>query len=374
MCRLTGEFLGFGIMKPTVKAAVIVPAYQAAATLPGCLDSLLNQALPGWLALEIIVVDDGSSDETASLARRFAGRGVRLIQTARHGAAAARNTGVSAAGLNCEIILFTDSDCQAAPDWAARLVSALQAAPPQVAGIKGVYGTRQRSAVARFSQLEFEERYQRFRQRHLEPDFADTYSAAYRRELLAAHPFDASLPGAIVEDAELGWRLRQAGYHFKFEPDGLVYHRHPEKISKYFRRKFRIAHWRVTLYHRYPGQLPADSHTSQGAKGQMLLLAASGFNLGLWALSRVFFRWPGPGRTGGKRSGLVGLAGLAGLQLSFGPFVRRAAQAGGLRLALTGWLMLNLRVSAYSLGAGLGLAELFWRKRREDAKVTGHGQ
>jgi glycosyltransferase involved in cell wall biosynthesis len=374
MCRLTGEFLGFGIMKPTVKAAVIVPAYQAAATLPGCLDSLLNQALPGWLALEIIVVDDGSSDETASLARRFAGRGVRLIQTARHGAAAARNTGVSAAGLNCEIILFTDSDCQAAPDWAARLVSALQAAPPQVAGIKGVYGTRQRSAVARFSQLEFEERYQRFRQRHLEPDFADTYSAAYRRELLAAHPFDASLPGAIVEDAELGWRLRQAGYHFKFEPDGLVYHRHPEKISKYFRRKFRIAHWRVTLYRRYPGQLPADSHTSQGAKGQMLLLAASGFNLGLWALSRVFFRWPGPGRTGGKRSGLVGLAGLAGLQLSFGPFVRRAAQAGGLRLALTGWLMLNLRVSAYSLGAGLGLAELFWRKRREDAKVTGHGQ
>ncbi|MDB5082971.1 MAG: putative glycosyltransferase [Chloroflexi bacterium] len=361
-------------MSERIKAAVVVPAYQAAATLAECLDSLVSQRLPDWLGLEIIVVDDGSSDHTAQVARRYQGQGVRLMRTGRQGAAAARNTGVSAAGPDCRIILFTDSDCLPAPDWAACLVSTLQAAAPGVAGIKGAYGVRQRSAVARFSQLEFEERYNRFRQRQTQPDFADTYSAAYRRELLTAQPFDESLPGAIVEDAELGWRLRQAGYSFQFEPAGIVYHRHPENIGKYFRRKFRIAHWRVSIYRRYPGQLPADSHTSQGAKGQMVLLAAILLNLGLWSASRIPRLLKRPAIKAGHWFGLAGLAGLTGLQLSFGPFIGRARQAGGLKLALTSWLMLNLRVAAYSLGAGLGLAELFWRKRQKNEKETRTGQ
>jgi glycosyltransferase involved in cell wall biosynthesis len=357
-------------MSQATKAAVVVPAYRASATLAGCLDSLAGQVIPGWLELEIIVVDDGSSDNTAQIARRYQGRGVRLIQTARHGAAASRNTGVKAASPDCRIILFTDSDCVAAPDWVACLVKALQAAPASIAGIKGAYGTRQGSEVARFSQLEFEERYNRFRQRHLQPDFADTYSAAYRRELLIEQPFDESLPGAIVEDAELGWRLRQTGYSFRFEPAALVYHCHPEKLSKYFKRKFRIAHWRVSIYRRYPGRLPADSHTSQGAKGQMVLLAAILLNLGLWAASRLTGKASRPAGWG-KWFGLAGLSGLAGLQISFGPFIGRAQKAGGVKLALTSWLMLNLRVAAYSLGAGLGLAELFWRKRLGNEKVTG---
>lgn len=353
----------------SLKAAVVVPAYQAAATLDACLDSLVNQRLPGWLELEIVLVDDGSTDDTARIANCYRGKGVRLVQTTRHGAAAARNTGVKHSSAECQFIFFTDADCVAAPDWAACLANALQNAPAQVAGIKGAYGTRQSSNVARFSQLEFEERYQRFQERHLQPDFADTYSAAYRRELLIKEPFDESLPGAIVEDAELGWRLRQAGYSFLFEPKAIVYHHHPETMTRYFRRKFRIAHWRVTLYRRYPGQLPADSHTSQGAKGQMVLLAGILGCLQLWALGRI----TGRGKRPGNYSGLAGLAGLAGLQISFINFLGRAFKMGGVRLTLTSWLMLNLRVAAYSFGAGLGLLEMFWRNRQENEKETNSG-
>ncbi len=341
-----------------VKAAVVVPAYQAAATLDECLESLVNQRLPDWLGLEIVLVDDGSTDDTARIACRYHERGVRVVQTTRHGAAAARNTGVKNSSPDCRFIFFTDADCVTAPDWAGCLATALLNAPAGVAGIKGAYGNRQSSNVARFSQLEFEERYRRFKERHLQPDFADTYSAAYRRELLLEQPFDETLPGAIVEDAELGWRLRQAGYTFLFEPEAVVYHHHLEEFTRYFRRKFRIAHWRVAIYRRYPGQLPADSHTSQSAKGQMVLLAAILACLPVWALSRL----TGRGKTGGNWLGLGALAGTAALQVSFWPFIRQAHRSGNARLALTSWFMLNLRLAAYSLGAGLGLLELAGRK------------
>lgn len=354
--------------RESVRAAVVVPAYQAAATLKPCLESLVNQRLPGWLRLEIVLVDDGSTDDTARIAGCYHDRGVRVIRTFRHGAAAARNTGVRHSSSDCHFIFFTDADCEAAPDWAERLATALCQAPASIAGIKGAYGTRQSSNVAKFSQLEFEERYRRFHQRSLQPDFADTYSAAYRRELLIEQPFDESLPGAIIEDAELGWRLRQAGYGFFFEPAAIVYHHHPARIGRYFWRKFRIAHWRVTLYRRYPGQLPADSHTSQGAKGQMVLLAAILGCLGLGLIGRLFGR---PGRIVGNCAGLVGLAGLGALQLSFVKFLGRAVKMGGPRLALTAWLMLNLRVAAYSSGAGLGLLEMLWGKFLGNAKKSG---
>ncbi len=353
-----------------LKAAVVVPAYQAAATLDECLASLVNQRLPEWLDLEIILVDDGSTDDTARVACLYRQRGVRLVQTTRHGAASARNTGVKHSSPECRFIFFTDADCVAAPDWAVRLATALQNAPAKVAGIKGAYGNRQSSNVARFSQLEFEERYRRFRERHQQPDFADTYSAAYRRELLIEQPFDERLPGAIVEDAELGWRLRQAGYHFLFEPSAIVYHHHPEKIARYFRRKFRIAHWRVTLYRRYPGQLPADSHTSQSAKGQMALLAAILGLLQIWALTRL----AGRSKFLGNCAGLAGLTGLVGMQLSFLNFLGRAVKMGGLRLALTAWLMLNLRVAAYCLGAGRGLIEMAGRNIFKNEGTTNSQQ
>src|SRR5689334_13118681 len=104
-------------------ASVIVPAHNAAATLPACLDALLAQQLPpGYGRLEIIVMDDGSQDATPALAARYA-PAVRLIRQGQAGAAAARNAGLAVA--QAPLVLFTDADCAPWPTWAATLIAGL---------------------------------------------------------------------------------------------------------------------------------------------------------------------------------------------------------------------------------------------------------
>ncbi|MEI6043656.1 MAG: glycosyltransferase family A protein, partial [Chloroflexota bacterium] len=122
-------------------ATVVVPAYNAAATLTKCLDSLIAQEIRPNLKLEIVVVDDGSTDQTATIVRRY--QGVRLICRPHRGAATARNVGVRAAAPTCTAILFTDADCMPAPDWAMHLVEALENTGPMVAAVKGIYRSNQ---------------------------------------------------------------------------------------------------------------------------------------------------------------------------------------------------------------------------------------
>ena len=84
--------------------SVIVPAYNAAPFLGEALDSVFAQGLP---VLEVVVVDDGSTDGTAEVARRF-GRGVRVLTQPRSGSGQARNVGL--AETTGELVAFLDAD------------------------------------------------------------------------------------------------------------------------------------------------------------------------------------------------------------------------------------------------------------------------
>lgn len=94
--------------------SVVIPAFNAAATLARAIESVLAQS---WAAHEIIVVDDGSGDATAAIARGF-GERVRLIQQANGGVSVARNTGAAAA--SGDWLAFLDADDWYAPDRIGR--------------------------------------------------------------------------------------------------------------------------------------------------------------------------------------------------------------------------------------------------------------
>jgi glycosyltransferase involved in cell wall biosynthesis len=95
----------FVIDSRSIQISVLVPCFNAAKFLGAALDSVLSQT---WQNIQIIVVDDGSTDDSVSVAQSYASRGVQLIQQANAGAAAARNRAFEAS--SGEFVLYLDAD------------------------------------------------------------------------------------------------------------------------------------------------------------------------------------------------------------------------------------------------------------------------
>lgn len=103
------------MLSPTV--SVIIPSYNSEDTLRDCLDSLINQSYEN--IDEIIVVDNGSTDTSKSIAMQYP---VELHEyTKIQGSYAARNFGLKQ--VDSELVAFTDADCNPSQDWIAQLVS-----------------------------------------------------------------------------------------------------------------------------------------------------------------------------------------------------------------------------------------------------------
>ncbi len=127
--------------------SVVIPAYQSARTISQTLDDLLAQS---WPRLEIIVVDDGSTDDLTTVMRPYAER-LKFIQQSNQGAAAARNVG--AAQARGEFLLCVDADCRLDRELMTTMVVALQTHP----NIDFVYSNFQFGPKG-FRLFEFDER------------------------------------------------------------------------------------------------------------------------------------------------------------------------------------------------------------------------
>lgn len=344
--------------------SVIVPAYCAADTLGDCLSALKQQQLPPGVQLEIIVVDDHSTDNTAAVARQadvicvtteaqtsaapaIPGPEPEWLIWRPAGAApssgpgATRNRGVAAS--TGDLVLFTDADCVPTPNWAASLIAAFE--DPQVAGVKGTYLTAQRSLVARFTQLEYSYKYQGMAKQHW-IDFVDAYSAGYRRHVFLENDgFETAMMGN--EDHELSFRLAQKGYRLKFVPEAVVYHRHLTSVRRYLKRKFTIGYWKMQLLRWHPSKAMRDSHTPASQRGQLVLI---GLLLATLALS-LFWR---PALWLALGSGIA-------FGLTTAPFLRWVAQNDWPILGIALPMLLG-RAAAQVLGLSVGVLAAFRRK------------
>lgn len=205
--------------------SVVIAARNAEATLGACLASVARLDYPH---VELIVADDGSTDETAAVARRA---GARVVNAAGVGPAAARNLAVAASA--GQVIAFTDADCEVPPDWLSVLVDAIDR--PGVASAGGgqvqVFGSggdpRADAAIEAFFRLaSFFFEYPRDGGPPRAVAHIASCNSAYRREaFLEVGGFTPGLfPG---EDVDLDYRLRQRGYRAWFVPSVRVRHHRP---------------------------------------------------------------------------------------------------------------------------------------------------
>ena len=250
--------------------SVVVNAHNAEDTLEECLSHCDQLDYP---RLEVIVVDDGSTDATPQIARAHAG--VRLVTVADRGLSACRNLGCQHA--RGELVAYLDADAYPSPDWPWYL--AFGALGDRVGGAGGPnVPPPDEPTPARVVALSPGGPVPRL----LTPDRAAHLpgcNMAFRREVLEQlGGFDPTFDAA-ADDVELEWRLMNSGYELGYHPAALVWH------------------------HRRPGGGPlppptAPLRTKPGHAGVPVPGALS-----RWASSEKALAFARPARTGATRSG-----------------------------------------------------------------------
>jgi len=196
--------------------SVISPAFNVERTVGDTVRSLLSQDYPAD-RLQIIVVDNASTDNTATILAPCAHR-ITVIREPRRGRAQARNAGLRIA--RNPVVAFIDADCTAAPDWLSHLVPRLEDPSVGVAGGK-ILAARPCNAIEEFGEWLHDHA------RSIEtfkPPYAITPNWASRREVLEQlGGFDEQL--RRTEDADLSYRMLEAGYRIVYEERAVVYQR-----------------------------------------------------------------------------------------------------------------------------------------------------
>lgn len=223
------------VAPPLPTVSIVIPVKDRAGELQRCLASLAALSYP-LEKIQIIVVDDGSSDESPLVARRAGALVVPSGGTGR-GPAAARNAGTRRA--TGELLAFIDSDCIASPGWLDELVPSF--ADPAMAAVGGrVDGMCLDSAVDRYesamSSLCLGSR-QRTGNSGNDTFYLPSCNLLVRRSaFLAAGGFKDEMH--VGEDVDLTWRLRDSGWTIAYLPVGRVNHEHRSTVRSFMSRRF----------------------------------------------------------------------------------------------------------------------------------------
>ena len=193
--------------------SVVMPLYNAQATIDACLAPLLDMLARGEVS-ELIVVDDGSTDSSVRQVERHPQ--IRLVRsTARGGPGAARNLG--AAQAHGEYLWFVDSDVLLAPDAARVLTQLLATERPQAA--IGSYDDAPGASNFLSQYKNLVHAYYHHRGRRTASTFWSGCGAIQRELFLRLGGFDADrYPYPSIEDIELGYRVITDGGAIVLEP------------------------------------------------------------------------------------------------------------------------------------------------------------
>ena len=230
---------------PVPVISVVVPAYNAAATLGDQLDALAAQETED--PFEVVVVDNASTDDTADVAASYAGRlpGLRVVAArSGRGVAYARNAGVRAAAGG--LILFCDADDVVRPGWVVAMSAALQR-DDLVGGAVDVSRINDAAQVASVPLPPMDRLPTTMRYR----SYATGANLGVRRGVWEAlDGFDETYVGGH-EEVDFAWRAQDRGFTIGFVPEAVVDYRLRDSLRSMMRQRFGYGRSYAQLYSRF---------------------------------------------------------------------------------------------------------------------------
>lgn len=238
--------------------SIVIPTYNRAERLKNCLFHLQDQSHPHQ-RFEIVIVDDGSQDSTATIVADFAKQAdipTRYCYQENRGPAAARNQGILAA--RGKIILFLGDDTYANvhlveahlqahsrwPEIGAAIVGHVEVIPERAMFPFEMWNHRAGAQFA-FDLIENAD--------NLNFNFFYTSNASVKARMLRTHGlFDENFESALFEDTELACRLQSQGLLLKYSSEAVVHHDHPTDLSIFVDRQHKAGQIAVRLWEKFP--------------------------------------------------------------------------------------------------------------------------
>ncbi len=221
------------------KVTVYIPCFNAAEYIERCLKAVLKQSYP---IEEILVIDDGSVDETSKLALKFP---VKLIKhKTNKGLAAVRNTAVKSS--NGEFIAAVDADCVVDEKWLENLMNSFIS--PKVGGVGGRMLERKTKHII-----------DSWRAVHMKQEWGEKKTSSirflfgsntvFRKKCILNSGGYNEKYATNYEDVDISKKVKRLGYSLVYVPEALVYHTKKDSLSSLF-----SAYWNWNfMYHQGKG-------------------------------------------------------------------------------------------------------------------------
>jgi GT2 family glycosyltransferase len=259
------------------KITVVVCSYNGSSTIDETLTSLDELDYPDY---EVIVVDDGSTDDVSLIAQTH---GVHLIRQDNQGLSAARNAGLAAA--TGEIVAYIDDDAYADADWLSYLAMAFQSSSHAAIGGPNLSPSGDgciADCVANAPGGPVHVLLTDTIAEHL-----PGCNMAFRREsLLAIGGFDPQFRVA-GDDVDACWRLQERGWTLGFSPTALVWHHRRNSFARYLKQQCGYAKAEALLAEKWPQKYNSFGHLTwhgrlYGKGNAILVLQRPRIYHGIW--------------------------------------------------------------------------------------------
>ncbi len=239
--------------------SVIVPAYNEAANIAATVRSLVRNDYPG---IEVIVVDDGSTDGTADIVERLGLLGVHVLRQPNAGKPAALNTGIAYA--RNDILVLVDGDTVFAPDAVGRLVQPLR--DPRVGAVSGnTKVANRRGLLGRWQHLEYVIGFNLDRRMFDIAECMPTVPGAigaFRRT--AIRDAGGVSEQTLAEDTDFTMAVLRAGWRVVYEPTAIAWTEVPATLRQLWRQRYRWCYGTMQAMWKHRHAL-----TQRGAAGRL---------------------------------------------------------------------------------------------------------